>query len=61
MLKIHMKIKKTRKSLGWKHCNDYKDFIKCLNDVDDIYESIDKCNLNKKCQTLMVFDVWYYF
>ena len=50
-----MLIKKP-KSVGSKHCNDSKAFIKSLNDMDDIYENIDERNLNKKCKTLIEFD-----
>ena len=39
-----------------KHFNDSKAFIEYLNDMDDIYENIEKYNPNKKRKILIVFD-----
>ena len=33
---------------GWKHFNNSEDFIEYLNDMDDIYKSIEECNPVKK-------------
>ena len=44
-----------RESLGLKHLNDSKAFIKYSNNMDDIYENIKEYNPNKKCKILIVF------
>ena len=36
--------------------NDSKAFFEYLNDMDDIYKSIEEYNPNKKCKILIVFD-----
>ena len=42
-----------RERVGLKHYKDYKAFIEYSNDMDDIYENIDKCNLNKEYKIYM--------
>ena len=37
-------------------CNDPKTIIKYSNDIDDIYEKVDKYNPNKNLKILYVFD-----
>ena len=37
-------------------CNDPKTIIKYSNDMDDIYEKVDKYNPNKNLKILYVFD-----
>ena len=44
-----------RESTGLKHFNDFEAFIEYSNDMDDIYESIEECNPNKK-RKIIVFD-----
>ena len=39
---------KNRKNAGIKHLNDPKAFIDCSNTMDEVYENIDDCNLNRK-------------
>ena len=46
-------------SVDLNHCNDFKDFIHCSIDMDDIYENIDEYNPNIKCQILIVFDYMF--
>ena len=41
---------------GLKHVNDSKAFIEYSNNMDDIYEDIEKYNSNKKHKILIVFD-----
>ena len=43
-------------STGLKHLNDFKAFIEYLNDMDDIYKSIEEYNPNKKRKILIAFD-----
>ena len=38
------------------HFNDSKAFIKCSNDMDDIYKNIEEQKLNKKREILIVLD-----
>ena len=45
-----------RERVSLKHYNDYKAFIQYSNDMDDIYENIDKCNLNKEYKICIAFD-----
>ena len=39
-----------------KHLNDSKGFIEYSNTMNDVYESIDNYNLNRKRKILIVFD-----
>ena len=39
---------KNRENAGIKHLNDSKAFIDCSNTMDEVYENIDDCNLNRK-------------
>ena len=43
---------------GSKCLNDSKAFIEYLNDMDDIYESIEGYNSNKKSKILIIFMIW---
>ena len=45
-----------RESVGLKHCNDPKAFIKYSKDMHSVYKSIDNYNLNKENKILIVFD-----
>ena len=45
-----------RKSTGSMYLNDWKSFIKCSNDMDDIYKNIEDYNPNKKQIILIVSD-----
>ena len=45
-----------RKSTGLKHFNDPKAFIEYLNDMQDVYKTIDEYNPGKKSKILIVFD-----
>ena len=45
-----------RKRTGLKHFNKSKAFIEYSNDMDDIYENIDKYNQHKQCKILIIFD-----
>ena len=38
------------------HFNDPKAFIEYLNDMQDVYKNIDKCNVNKERKILIAFD-----
>ena len=53
--KYHLLINK-RENTGLKYFNDSKAFTEYLNDLDDIYKSIEECNPNKKRKILIVFD-----
>ena len=53
--KYHLLINK-RENTGLKYFNDSKAFTEYLNDLDDIYKSIEECNPNKKQKILIVFD-----
>ena len=46
-----------RESTDLKHFNDSKAFIGYSDDMDDIYENIDKYNPNKKRKIWIVFDM----
>ena len=41
---------------GLRHCNNSKAFTKYSNDMDDIYETIEEYNPNKRRKLLIVFD-----
>ena len=45
-----------RESTGWKHFDDSKAYIECLNYMDDIYKNIEEYNPNKKRKILIVFE-----
>ena len=45
-----------RESTGLKNLNDSKAFIEYSNDMNNIYESIEENNPNKKQKILIVFD-----
>ena len=45
-----------RESTGLNHFNDPKAFIEYSNDMQDIYKSIDECNINKECKILIVLN-----
>ena len=47
---------KNHENAGIKHVNDPKAFIECSNTIDDIYESIDDYNPNRKRKILTAFD-----
>ena len=38
------------------YLNDFKDFVKYSDDLNDIYKNIEECNPNKKRKILIVFD-----
>ena len=44
-----------RESTGLKHFNDSRALMEYSNDMDDIYESIEEYNPNKKRKVLIVF------
>ena len=52
MTKGKVLIKKT----SLKHCNDAKAFIEYSNDMQDVYENIEKYNIDKKPKILIAFD-----
>ena len=61
MLNIHMKQKyqlliNKGESIGLKHLNDSKGFIRYSNYMDDIYKNIEEYNPKKKRKILIVFD-----
>ena len=39
-----------------KHCNDFKTYTEYSNDMDNIYENIEKCNPNKQHKILITFN-----
>ena len=43
-------------SVSLKHFDDLKAFIEYSSDIDDVYESINEYNWNKKRKTFIVFD-----
>ena len=45
-----------RESVGINHFNDSKAFIEYSNDMQNVYENIDKYNLDKENKMLIVFD-----
>ena len=60
MLKIHLEqnsqlLIDKRVNTGLKDINDPKAFIKCSNNMDDIFENIEEYNTNEKQKILIVF------
>ena len=53
--KYHLLINK-QKSTGLKHFYVSNAFIEFSNDMDDIFENIEECNLGKEHKILIVFD-----
>ena len=47
---------KKRKDAEIKHLNDPNSFIKCSNNMDEVYENINENNLNRKRKVLILFD-----
>ena len=47
---------KNRENAGIKHVNNGNAFIECSNTVDDVYESINDYNPNRRRKILIVFD-----
>ena len=47
---------KNRENAGIKHVNDGNAFIECSNTMDDVYESINDYNPNRKRKILIAFD-----
>ena len=47
---------KNRGKTGIKHWNDSNAFLECSNTMDDVYESINDYNPNKRRKILIVFD-----
>ena len=47
---------KNRKDIGTKHLNYSKTFTEYCNDMDDIYNTANEYNPNKKSKILIVFD-----
>ena len=47
---------KNCKNIGIKHVNNSKAFIECSNTMDDVHESIEDYNPNRKRKILIVFD-----
>ena len=45
-----------RENTGLKYFNGPKAFIEYLNDMQDVYKNIDKCNVNKERKILIAFD-----
>ena len=45
-----------RENVGLNHFNDPKAFIEYSNDMQDIYKSIDECNIDKECKILIVLN-----
>ena len=43
-------------SVDLNHFSDPKAFTEGSNDMDDVYENIDKYNPNEKCKILIEFD-----
>ena len=52
----HQLLINKRESTGLKNFNDSKAFIEYLNDMDEIYKSIEEHNSKKKRKILIVFD-----
>ena len=50
------KYDKNRENAGIKHVNNGNAFIECSNTVDDVYESINNYNPNRRRKILIVFD-----
>ena len=51
-----MNLIKNCENAGIKHVNDGNAFIECSNTMDDVYESINDYNPNRKRKILIVFD-----
>ena len=47
---------KNRENAGIKHVNDGNAFIECSNTMDDVYDSINDYNPNRRRKILIVFD-----
>ena len=47
---------KNRENAGIKYVNDGNAFIECSNTMDDVYESINDYNPNRRRKTFIVFD-----
>ena len=47
---------KKHENAGIKHVNDGNAFIECSNTMDDVYESINDYNPNRRRKILIVFD-----
>ena len=45
-----------KEKAGLKHFNDSKAFIEYSNDIEEIYNNIEKYNPNNKSKILIVFD-----
>ena len=45
---------KNRVDVGTRHLNNSKAFMKCSNNMDDIYKNMEDYNANKKCKILIV-------
>ena len=50
------KYDKNRENAGIKHVNNGNAFIECSNTVDDVFESINNYNPNRRRKILIVFD-----
>ena len=48
---------KKREDVGIKHVNNSNAFTECSNNMDDVCENIDDCNLSSRRKILIVFDV----
>ena len=65
MQKIHMKpninIQLTNvKNVDSNHYDDPKAYIKYSNDMQDVYENIEECNIGKKRKIpIVLYDCWY--
>ena len=46
---------------GLKHCNDFKVFTECSNDVDDNFENIEEYNPNEECKINRVWCYGYWY
>ena len=44
-----------REDVGTKHLNNPNAFIECSNTMDDVYDNINDCNLNRRRKILIVF------
>ena len=47
---------KKREDAGMKHVNNSNAFTECSNNMDDVCENIDDCNLSRRRKILIVFD-----
>ena len=45
-----------RKSVGLEYFDDSKAFIEYSNDMQDVCNNIEECNIDKGCKILIVFD-----